>query len=97
MTDSLHRLQLEEGGRFLIKTWGDEAVAYDLLSGDTHFLDPLSLAITRYLSGTARSGEEIADHLASNFDLPTDEHSLDYLHATLSRLEAIGLLVVKSA
>ncbi|MDI6749830.1 MAG: HPr-rel-A system PqqD family peptide chaperone [Pseudomonadota bacterium] len=89
------RFGLDRTGRFLVKSWEDEAVAYDVLSGDTHLLDPLSLAVLVYLSDSVRPREEIVRHLASSFELPIDEHSRDYIHATLTRLETVGLLELR--
>lgn len=79
-----------------MKAWDDEAVVYDSLSGDTHLLDPLSTTIVELVAQSECSSDELVHHLTTAFDMPADAHSLDYLHATLSRLEAIGLLVVKN-
>lgn len=93
---SERRFSLDLTDRFVIKVWDDEAVAYDSLSGDTHLLDPLSATIIGLVAQSACSSEEIIHHLTVAYDMPADAHSLDYLHATLSRLKAIGLLVVKN-
>lgn len=36
---------MEVGGRFLVRRWVDGCVLFDLLSGDTHALTPLSCAM----------------------------------------------------
>lgn len=90
------RFSLDPTDRFVIKTWEGEAVVYDSLSGDTHLLDPLSATITALVAQSAYSSEEIVHHLTMAFEMPVEEHSLDYLNATLFRLESIGLLVVKN-
>lgn len=80
-------------GRFALKTWQDEAVVYDLLSGDTHLLEPLALAVATHVGSGIRSREEVAERIAADFELPADESLGDLVDAAFSHLQRIGMIV----
>jgi PqqD family protein of HPr-rel-A system len=83
---------LEAAGRFMVKAWDDEAVAYDLLSGDTHLLEPFAFAVTRHLAAGARSREEVTERIILEFDL-TAESITELIATTFSHLQRIGMIV----
>lgn len=83
-------------GRFLLKAWQDEAVVYDLLSGDTHLLEPFALAVTRHLAADARSQEEVATRIIAEFDL-TAESITELIATTFAHLQRIGMIVAAPA
>jgi PqqD family protein of HPr-rel-A system len=83
---------LDTTGRFLLKTWNDETVAYDLLSGDTHLLEPFASAVTRYLAEGARSREEVTKRIIAEFDL-TAESVTEPIATTFAHLQRIGMVV----
>jgi PqqD family protein of HPr-rel-A system len=83
---------LDASGRFILKEWQDEAVAYDLLSGDTHLLEPFALAVTRHLAGGARSREEVTERIILEFDL-TAESITELIATTFAHLQRIGMVV----
>jgi len=85
-------LTLAAAGRFLVKTWDDESVVYDLLSGDTHLLEPLASAVTRLLAEGARSREEVTRRIILEFDL-TAESVSEPIATTLTHLQRIGMVV----
>ena len=78
---------------WLLQTWGEEAVAYDAASGDTHYLS----AFTRTLFETCRdhpglTAVDLAVRLAPHEPALSDtelRHAIDEGLASLSR---IGLL-----
>lgn len=78
---------------WLLQTWGEEAVAYDAASGDTHYLSPFTRAlyeICRDHSGLTAA--DITPLLATQFpDLPEAELR-DAIDQGLSSLSRIGLL-----
>lgn len=78
---------------WLLQTWGEEAVAYDAASGDTHYLSPFTRALfetCRDHPGLTAAG--IAARLASlDPGLPVDELNAA-VDAGLASLSRIGLL-----
>ena len=83
---------LAAAGRFLVKTWNDETVVYDLLSGDTHLLEPLASAVTRHLAEGARSRDEVTRRIIVEFDL-TAESVAEPIATTFTHLQLIGMVV----
>jgi PqqD family protein of HPr-rel-A system len=87
---------LDARGRFLVKEWQDEAVVFDLLSGDTHLLEPFALAVTRHLAEGARSREEVTERIILEFDL-TAESIAELIATTFTHLQRIGMIVAAPA
>jgi len=83
---------LDSTGRFVLKEWQDEVVAYDLLSGDTHLLEPFASAVTRHLAEGARSREEVTKRIIAEFDL-TVESVAEPIATTFTHLQRIGMVV----
>lgn len=73
----------------LLKIWGDEAVVYDVESGDTHFLKPLTLAL--YQTCRAHPGstsEDAARRLAERLGVnltPSFSRQVDEALVSLTR------------
>jgi PqqD family protein of HPr-rel-A system len=77
----------------LLKSWGDEAVAYDAASGDTHYLKPLTLALYQVCcSRPGCSSTELAAALAARLGVTVTPHFLELTDETLASLRKIGLL-----
>lgn len=77
----------------LLKSWGDEGVVYDVASGDTHYLKPLTLALYRLcLDHPGYSATELAAALAPRIGVPETEALRDLTEDTLLSLRSIGLL-----
>jgi PqqD family protein of HPr-rel-A system len=77
----------------LLKSWGDEAVVYDMASGDTHYLKPLTLALYQ----TCRdhpgfTSDEIASDLATRLNVANTPQLRELTDDTLNSLRKIGLL-----
>lgn len=78
---------------WLLQTWGDEAVAFDAASGDTHYLAPF----TRRLYETCRdhpglTAAMLADLLAEQLAVTPDTDFLNAVDEALASLRRIGLL-----
>ena len=85
--------------RFLIRSWsGEEGVVYDMLSGDTHLLEPLALALFQRLdAGAPCSAGALASELA---ELGTDdvhESALDAVEQSLESMRRVGLVIASPA
>lgn len=77
--------------------WVDGSLLYNKTSGDTHYLDPLSIRIAELLETNRFSTEEIQAALVSQPEeaivIPNSKFALDTLIADLER---IGLIEVSS-
>lgn len=78
---------------WLLQIWGDEAVAFDAASGDTHYLAPF----TRRLYETCRdhpglTASTLADLLADQLAATPDAAFLNAVDEGLASLHRIGLL-----
>ena len=78
---------------WLLQTWGDEAVAFDTASGDTHYLAPF----TRRLYETCRdhpglTAAEITGLLAAQQAVAPDAAYHHAVDEGLASLDRIGLL-----
>ena len=77
----------------LLKSWGDEGVVYDVASGDTHYLKPLTLALYRLCQDhPGYSATELAAALAARIGHPNTAEFQDLTEDTLLSLRKIGLL-----
>lgn len=82
---------------WLVRVWGDEAVAFDIASGDTHYLPPL----TRILLEACRadSGNDpttLGACAAATLGVEPTPQFLAAVHESLASLQRIGLLQAPS-
>jgi PqqD family protein of HPr-rel-A system len=78
---------------WLLRTWDDEAVAFDAASGDTHYLRPLTR--TLFEACQADPGLDLAAlaaRAAASFGVDTSPAFLDAVREGLESLQRIGLL-----
>jgi len=75
--------------RFLVKPIAGEAVVYDRLSGDTHYLNPLACAI---YSLHSQPGGLTLERLAQCLDCPADDGLAADMQSTITALEVLGLI-----
>ncbi|MDZ7595693.1 MAG: HPr-rel-A system PqqD family peptide chaperone [Thiobacillus sp.] len=76
-----------------MKSWGDEAVAYDTASGDTHYLKPLTLALYQTCRDhPGYSPDELVAALANRLGVPDTPQLHELTKDTLAGLRKIGLL-----
>ena len=81
--------------RWLFRTWGQEAVAFDSASGDTHFLQPLTLALYQtYGQNPGLSEAGIVDLLSTRMSVRADRDFLQRANEALTGLQRIGLLQI---
>ena len=77
----------------LLKRWGDEAVAYDAASGDTHYLKPLTMALYQTCRDhPGNTSAELAVALASRLGVTDTPQFHELIADTLAGLHKIGLL-----
>lgn len=83
---------LRLGCSLMQRTWGDETVVYDPLSGNTYLLDSIAAAVLDHLSAGAASACEIADVFLGEFETDSEEDALAAARAALASLRDIGLV-----
>ena len=77
----------------LLKSWGDEAVAYDTASGDTHYLKPRTLALYQACRDhPGYTSTELAAELATRLGVTETPQFKEQTADTLASLRKIGLL-----
>ena len=85
--------------RFLVRSWsGEEGVAYDMLSGDTHLLAPLALELLLRLEpDVARSAQVLLDSLDDIIVDDGRESALAAIEQSLESMRRVGLVVALPA
>jgi PqqD family protein of HPr-rel-A system len=76
----------------MYRTWGDETVVYDPLSGNTHLIDPVAAAVLDHLARSSGSVTALAGLLLGEFDADCEADVLAAVHAALAKLRDIGLV-----
>ncbi|WP_324779503.1 HPr-rel-A system PqqD family peptide chaperone [Thiobacillus sedimenti] len=77
----------------LLKVWGDEAVVYDTESGDTHYLNPLTLALYRICGERASCrATDLGAALAAHFEVEETPQLEERAVEAFDSLCRIGLL-----
>lgn len=80
---------------WLLRTWGEEAVAFDTASGDTHYLRPMTLALYQICCDNPnQDARQIAALLAVHQGTPLAPQLVEDVDEGLSSLRRIGLLQV---
>lgn len=77
----------------LLKCWGQEAVVYDIASGDTHYLKPLTLALYQTcLDHAGCTHSELVGTLAVRLGSTDNPDFQDVVGDIVDSLLKIGLL-----
>lgn len=80
------------GGALLWRRWGDEAVAYDPNTGDTHLLDALAAVILGRLETNPANAEDLAVELARDLDVTHRADITESVEQAFDRFAALGLI-----
>jgi PqqD family protein of HPr-rel-A system len=85
--------------RFLVRSWsGEEGVVFDMLSGDTHLLEPLALELLHRLDpAVTRSAPELLDDLADFVEDTPPESALAAVEHSLESMRRVGLVIASPA
>lgn len=73
-------------------TWDGESVIYDAVSGNTHYLEPVSATILRHLSAKPASAASICRSLRSEFDADSEADFLAAVQEVLAKLRQMDLI-----
>ncbi len=75
------------------RSWGDdEHIVYHADSGDTHQLNAIAAEVIRALQQQPATTEQLAAHIASTFQLPSDEELAFQIDEILANLAGKGLV-----
>ena len=78
--------------RWASRSWVDEIVAYDLLSGHTHLLEPLSTELLRRLEAGPKTTDELAAALTADFDFAPEDDVPALTADALAKLRELGMV-----
>lgn len=84
--------KVEDGARFHFRRWGDECVAYDNATGDTHLLDPVAAELLLALQQAAATTEELVQRVASRLGTGTGSDLFSALESALGDFERLALI-----
>lgn len=84
--------RLTAGQQLRWRSWGDESVLYNDLSGDTHLLDDSAMLVLRLLQRAAQPEALLADALCAEFDTDHDAASAQDTADLLASLSALSLI-----
>lgn len=80
-------------GRELVwRSWDDESVVFDSLSGDTHVLDAVTAQALAYLEKHTAGVAQLASHVAAELGCQADETLNRHLEAALAQFVEMGLI-----
>ena len=85
--------------RFLVRSWsGEEGVVYDVLSGDTHLLEPLALELLQRLEpDVAHSARALLDGMADIIADDAPDSALTAVEQSLESMRRVGLVIASPA
>ena len=84
--------RLTAGQQLRCRSWGDESVLYNDLSGDTHLLDEGAIFLLRTLQGAAQHEAALVDSLCTEFDVAREDASARETAELLASLCALALI-----
>lgn len=75
-----------------IREWDGQWVVFDRLSGDTHLVNELGVALLKQLPSGTMPADALLTSALSNLNLPADTELMDAGRTTLTRLIEQGFL-----
>lgn len=78
------------------RTWADESVVYDTVTGDTHFLEPFATELFSRLERGLQDQDQLIKQLLENFIFSPEEDVTALTESALAKLQSIGLVVTSS-
>jgi PqqD family protein of HPr-rel-A system len=95
----LHPVDTEQRWRFaddmelVWRSWGnDEYIVYHTDSGDTHQFNSVAAEVIRALQQQPATTDQLAAHIASIFQIPSDEELTFHIGEILANLAGKGLV-----
>ncbi len=85
------RWRLPDGVGLTWKSWGDEAVVFNALSGQTHLLDAFSAALLGEIETGPLTAPELGARLSARLGLPADAAIAGRIAKTCVLFDNLGL------
>lgn len=81
-------------GKLRIRSWDGEesSVVFDVISGDTHLLDDLSLELVGLIDAQPATTSELAHKVADHFADGYNDEQIEFVQASLLQLQSVGLV-----
>jgi PqqD family protein of HPr-rel-A system len=76
----------------LWRQWIDETIVYNPASGNTHVIGPVATKILRRLEQQPSTASQLAESIASEFDVESDQEVVEHVERLVSNLEELGLV-----
>jgi len=74
------------------KSWADEVVVYNIVSGNSHLLSPTAVKVLKLLESRPLGISEISEQLALSENVGLDEEITVQVEKLLSSLDELGLV-----
>lgn len=84
--------RLTAGQQLRWRSWGDESVLYNDLSGDTHLLDDSAMFVLRLLQRASQPEASLVDALCAEFEAEHGADSARDAAELLASLSALSLI-----
>ena len=75
-----------------LRSWEDEAIVYNDLSGDTHLLSAIAVDVLTRLQAQSVDEAGLAAQCAADWQLPDDADLRTHLHELLMTLQGLSLV-----
>lgn len=72
--------------------WDDEPVVYNIISGNTHLITPAAAKVLRRLEQQPSTASQLAESIASEFNVDSDQEVVEYIERLISDLDELGLV-----
>ncbi len=70
----------------------DETVVYNVASGNMHVIGPVAAKILRRLEQQPSTASQLAENIASKYDVESDQEVVEHVERLVSNLEELGLV-----
>ena len=70
----------------------EETVVYNVASGNTHVIGPVAAQILRRLEQRPSTASQLAENIAFEFNVESDQEVVEHVERLVSNLEELGLV-----
>jgi PqqD family protein of HPr-rel-A system len=92
VVDNLFQPRCWKIAKVIFKHWSDGVVVFNVDSGNTHLLNPVTARILKTFAEQPADVVQLARHLASQDDIDADDELIAELEKVLIQLDEMGLI-----
>ena len=81
-----------QGAELLIEQWGDDAIVYNPLSGETHQLNDFSVSVLEQMLKKHFTVDSLIEEVCRSFELENNTEIKNILTQLLNNFDQIGLI-----